>query len=88
MLSIIPPSKPAMACAEHTLTMVMAMARGVGRSAGGSIIEIGAIYAAYMLTILNVKRMLAYAYNMSGSCLAYSRDAVRVGGILRINVVC
>jgi hypothetical protein len=41
------------------LTMVMAMVRGVGRSTDGNVIEIGAIYAAYMLAILNVKRMSA-----------------------------
>ena len=76
MVSIIPSSIPAMACVEHMLTMVMAMAREVGRSADGNVIEIGTIYATYMLAILNVKRMLVYAHNKSGSCLAYSRDAV------------
>jgi hypothetical protein len=58
------------------LTIVMAIAREVGRSADGSVIEIGAIHAAYMLAILNVKRMSVYAHNKSGSCLAYSKDAV------------
>jgi hypothetical protein len=76
MVSIIPPSIPAMACVEHMLTIVMAMARGVGRSADGSVIEIGAIHAAHMLAILNVKRMSVYAHKKSGSCLVYSRDTV------------
>jgi hypothetical protein len=58
MVSIIPSSIPAIACVEHMLTIVMTMARGVGRSADESVIEIGAIYIAYMLVILNVKRML------------------------------
>jgi hypothetical protein len=41
------------------LTIVMTIARGVDRGADRSVIEIGAIYATYILAILNVKRMLA-----------------------------
>jgi hypothetical protein len=34
----------------------------------------------YMLIILNVKRMLVYAYNMSGLCLRYFKDTVKIKG--------
>jgi hypothetical protein len=77
MVSIIPPSIPAIACVKHMLTIVMAMAKEVGRSADGSVIKIGAIHATYMLAILNVKRMSVYTHNKSGLCLTYSRDTVR-----------
>jgi hypothetical protein len=59
MVSIIPSFISAMACVEYILTIVIAMARGVGRGTDKSVIQIGAIYAAYMLAILNLKRMLA-----------------------------
>jgi hypothetical protein len=79
MLSIIPLFILAMACTEHMLTIVMAMVRRIGCGTDGSVIEIGAIYATYMLTILNVKIMLVYAYNMLGLCLVYFRDVIKNG---------
>jgi hypothetical protein len=59
------------------LTIIIAIARKVGRSVDESVIKIGAIYATHMLVILNLKRMLVYAYNKSGLCLAYSEDIIR-----------
>ena len=56
MLSIIPLYMLAMACAKHMLTIVMAMAREVGRSADKNVVKINTIYARYMLRILNIKK--------------------------------
>lgn len=70
---------PVIACAEHMLTMVMAMARRVGRCADGKVVEISTIHAGHMLPILNVIKMSAYAQNILESCLGYSGDAVGVG---------
>jgi hypothetical protein len=69
------------------LTIVMAIAREVSHSADESVIEIGVIYTVYMLIILNVKRMSAYAYNMLGLCLVYSKDTIKIRRIVRINVI-
>ena len=64
---------PMMVCTEYILTMVMAIARGVGRSTDGNVVEISTIHAGYILLILNVIKCQYILIICQG-------DAVGVGG--------
>ena len=76
MLSIILSCIPVIVYAEHILTIIIAMARGVSRSTDRNVVEISTIYARHILLILNVIKMSVYTYNILGGYYKSKKDLI------------